>query len=98
MDKPKNSKRQQQTGIKQAYKVGLPFVCPLLDLEKQTCKKTNEKLNNSGLCELDTGTNVDYRLCDVFSVWFWGAAKQNENRENADSGNSNREHTNLNEP
>jgi hypothetical protein len=72
----KNTSKRQLTGIDRAIKAGLPLCCPLLDIEKQKCKETNEKLNNTSLCELDTNTNIDYRLCDTFSNWFWATAKK----------------------
>jgi hypothetical protein len=81
----KLKKRQQQAGVKFALKTGLPFLCPLLDLEKITCKKTKEKLNNTVLCELDADTNIDYRLCETFSDWFWNTAKKQEIAEIADN-------------
>jgi hypothetical protein len=90
--------KRLQAGIKYAITAGLPQVCPLLDIEKQTCKKTNEKLNNTLLCELDKDTNVDYRLCDEFSVWFWALAKQQENEAVQTEKTAIREHANLAEP
>lgn len=82
MSKSKNSKRQK-AGANQSFNMGLPKVCPLLNIDDKTgaytCKQTEEKLDSAALCELDTDTNIDYRLCDVFSGWFWALAKQQEN-------------------
>lgn len=73
-----NKPKRQLAGVKFAYKVGLPFICPQLNLETQTCKQTKEKLTNTLLCNLDTDTNIDYRLCESFSKWFWEEAKKQE--------------------
>lgn len=59
--------------------MGLPQVCPLLNVDECICRQTHEKLNSAVLCQLDMETNFDYRMCDAFSGWFWALAKQQEN-------------------
>jgi hypothetical protein len=72
---------RQQLGLKLALKLGLPTVCPLLKVDEngdEVCVQTQEKLDNSALCQLDAETGCDYRLCPTFAGWFWAEAAKQE--------------------
>lgn len=65
----------QSLGIGLALKLGLPTICPLWNGEGEpdvyeTCKITGQDCGEPS-CLLDLGTNIDYRICDTFSQWFW---------------------------
>lgn len=74
---PKTKRRKttprQQLGIQIALKLGLPTICPLHNIEENQCKETGEDCFRP---ELDGESNIDYRLCETFSAWFWSEAKK----------------------
>jgi len=81
MIKGKTSKRRRtpyrNLGIQLALKLGLPQTCPLWNSaegHEDECKGTGEPCLT---CTLDLETSVDYRLCDIFSQWFWREVQEN---------------------
>ena len=80
MSQSKKRKRRkttprQELGIKLALKLGLPTICPLHNIEENQCKETGEDCFKP---ELDNESNIDYRLCDTFSAWFWNIVQKEE--------------------
>ena len=72
---------RQELGIQLALKLGLPQVCPLLEVgnNSEYCVITKEPYErHSSLCELDLETGMDYRICPTFSEWFWREAQKME--------------------
>lgn len=74
MSQKKRKRRRtpyQKLGIEIALRLGLPQTCPLWNSaegHEDQCHEDEQYCHNP---ELDLETNMDYRLCDVFSQWFW---------------------------
>jgi len=66
---------RQELGIKLALTLCLPTICPVHNVDESKCLRTGEDCFRP---ELDGESNIDYRLCDVFSAWFWGEVKKEE--------------------
>lgn len=75
MTKRRKPTPRQELGIKLALRLGLPTICPLHNIEENQCKETGESCFNP---ELKAESYIDYRICDVFSQWFWRKVKKEE--------------------
>ena len=80
MPQPKKRKRRtprQELGVRLALKIGIPQTCPLWCVVDgdEACKESDEYC---GAPNLDEKSGIDYRLCDVFSNWFWREVKKEE--------------------
>jgi len=80
MSSNRNRKRRkttprQELGIKLALTLALPTICPCHNVDENQCRETGEDCFRP---ELDNESNIDYRLCEFFSSWFWGKVKEEE--------------------
>ena len=80
MPQPRKRKRRtprQELGVRLALKIGIPQTCPLWQVVngEEACKESDEYC---GAPNLDEKSGIDYRLCEIFTQWFWREVKKEE--------------------